>query len=105
MSHQGLEGWFPECLICGCGNLGAIVCLDPTCHELSIGRVIPPGADSPLRIRDSHHWKDCHFCLRCVRSDGGAFGTYALCSDCWNRFAQNKMLPPTSPRDLNTVAK
>ena len=27
MSHQGYEGWFPECLVCGCGNVGAIVCL------------------------------------------------------------------------------
>ena len=33
MSHQGYEGWFPECINCGFGNVGAVVCLDPTCHE------------------------------------------------------------------------
>jgi len=31
MSHQGMEGWYPECEECGCGNLGKVVCID--CHK------------------------------------------------------------------------
>jgi len=31
MSHQGEEGWYPECKDCGCGNLGEVVCID--CHN------------------------------------------------------------------------
>ncbi len=30
-------------------------------------------------------------------SDGGAFGSYALCTDCWNLFARQGLLPPSSP--------
>jgi hypothetical protein len=33
MSHQGYEGWFPECIVCHCPNVGRIVCLEPACHE------------------------------------------------------------------------
>ena len=29
MSHQGEVGWYPECDVCGCGNLGGeAACLD-----------------------------------------------------------------------------
>ena len=32
MSHQGMEGWYPECCECGCGNLGgSVVCKD--CYD------------------------------------------------------------------------
>ena len=33
MSHQGYEGWFPECIVCHCGNVGPVICLEPACHE------------------------------------------------------------------------
>ena len=33
MSHQGHEGWIPECIVCHCGDVGPVVCLDPTCRE------------------------------------------------------------------------
>lgn len=26
MSHQGEDGWYPECKVCDCGNLGNVVC-------------------------------------------------------------------------------
>ena len=28
MSHQGEDGWYPECEVYGCGNCGKMVCLD-----------------------------------------------------------------------------
>ena len=29
MSHQGEEGWYPECIVCNSGNLGSeVVCKD-----------------------------------------------------------------------------
>lgn len=32
MSHQGMDGWYPECKECGCGNLGSdVVCGE--CHK------------------------------------------------------------------------
>ena len=27
MSHQGEDGWYPECKKCGAGNLGDVVCV------------------------------------------------------------------------------
>jgi hypothetical protein len=98
MSLQSNEGWFPECLMCGCGNLSAVVCLDPTCHEAAAGSIVPSNADSVLYSRDGHYWKDCYFCSKLIRSDGGSFGTYALCADCWNACAKRKEIPPSSPR-------
>lgn len=100
MSHQGFEGWFPECLVCACGNVSAIVCLDPTCHEAAQGKILSSCADSPLYSRDGHYWKDCQFCERAVRSDPGCYGTYALCAGCWNAYAKRHQLPPSSPRQL-----
>ena len=34
MSHQGEDGWYPECEICGCGNLSKVVCKD--CYDKKI---------------------------------------------------------------------
>ena len=28
MSHQGEDGWYPECSECDMGNLGKVVCID-----------------------------------------------------------------------------
>ncbi len=74
MSNQGIEGWFPECLICGMGNVGPIVCLDPTCHEHSEGKVIVEPSEN-LEMDSSHWWKGCNLCDQRVRSDGGSWGT------------------------------
>ena len=64
MSHQGYEGWFPECILCHCGNVGPVVCLDPTCHEAYGVRSIKPKQawiagdlrDDTLLVREDGHW-------------------------------------------------
>ena len=96
MSHQGFEGWFPECLVCGCGNVGPVVCLDPTCHEHHGLRSII-ATDEHSVTRDGHHWKLCQLCERQCLSDPGAWGSFALCIECWNKFAQAEVFPPHSP--------
>jgi hypothetical protein len=96
MSHQGFEGWFPECLVCGCGNVGPILCLDPTCHERH-GLTTIDAKDERLVSHDGHHWKLCQFCDRGFLSDPGAWGSFGLCIECWNKFAAAGMFPPTSP--------
>src|SRR5262249_14251950 len=99
MSHQGCEGWFPECLVCGSGNLGPIVCLDPTCHEHAGLRTIK-ATDQRLVLRGGHWWKLCQLCERPVLSDAGAWGTFALCVGCWNTFALADVYPPPTPSQL-----
>ena len=107
MSHQGFPGWFPECIVCRMGNVGPVVCLDPTCHEaqplapivleatglhegdLSIG--------DTLQQADGHFWKSCQRCERHVLADPGAFGVYALCVACYNLYAGAHRQPPTTP--------
>jgi len=96
MSHQGYEGWFPECLVCGCRNVGPIVCLDPTCHERH-GLATITATDERFVSHDGHHWKLCQLCERRFLSDAGAWGSYALCVQCWNKFATAGVYPPTSP--------
>jgi hypothetical protein len=97
MKSQRHEGWFPECLVCGRGDVGAIVCLDPACHEAHLGEIV--GARRQRLIqRDGHWWKLCRFCSRPVLSDPGAWGSYALCTDCWNRLARARIAPPAFPR-------
>lgn len=109
MSHQGHEGWFPECIVCRSGNVGAIVCLDPTCHEAHGDEPIvrSPSAyvhgdlvvDEKLIEEGGHLWKCCQLCDRRVHADPGAFGSYALCVDCFNRYVAAKRSPPISPWD------
>jgi hypothetical protein len=99
VSHQGYEGWFPECLVCGGGNVGAVVCLNPTCHEAHEGQLIASATERLVQA-DSHWWKLCHWCDRPIRADGGAWGTYALCIECWNSHAAAGILPPASPGEL-----
>jgi hypothetical protein len=96
MSHQGYEGWFPECLVCGCGNVGPIVCLDPACHE-EHGLRIVAATDERLVAQDGHSWKLCQLCERRFISDAGAWGSFALCVACWNKFALAGVYLPTSP--------
>jgi hypothetical protein len=96
MSHQGYEGWFPECLVCGYGNVGPIVCLDPTCHE-RYGLHTVVATDERLVRYDGHYWKLCQLCERRCLSDPAAWGSFALCVECWNKFAEADVYPPTSP--------
>ena len=99
MSHQGREGWFPECLVCGMGNIGAIVCLDPACHERHDGSSVVPTGDK-LRQVDGFWWVGCQLCDRNFISEPASFGSYALCIDCFNAYMAARRNPPTSPRDL-----
>ncbi len=101
MSHQGYEGWFPECLVCGLGNVGPIVCLDPICHEHHGLRTIVANEER-LVAHDGHHWKRCQLCERRCLSDPAAWGSFALCVGCWNKFASADVYPPTSPSQLFT---
>lgn len=102
MSHQGNNGWFPECLVCGMGNVGAVVCLDPTCHEIYEAQGFQPLADTGEKLieEDGHWWQYCQLCDHRIRADGGAWGTYALCVGCFNTFARGAVLPPSSPSEL-----
>ncbi len=95
MSHQAYEGWFPECLVCGCGNVGPIVCLDPACHQRNGLRKVE-AIDQRLVTHDGHSWKLCQLCERRFLSDPAAWGSFALCVGCWNTFARAGIYPPTS---------
>ena len=99
MSHQWNDGWFPECFVCGVGNLNAVVCLNPLCHEKHQGEIIESERAKYLE-QDGHYWALCHWCDEKIRSDAASWGTFAICVDCWNDFAKKQMLPPSSPRDL-----
>ena len=106
MSHQGQQGWFPECIVCHLGNVGPVICLDPTCHE-KYGR--PEGLtnsldhyenlcrDEKLINEDGHWWKCCQLCDRRLLSDPGAFGSFAICVECFHKFASRGERAPTAP--------
>jgi hypothetical protein len=93
VSKPGEDGWFPICAACGLGNVHCVVCLDPTCHEKHQGKVIE-GAREKYLEEARHAWQLCQFCDNYVCSDGGAFGSYALCVECWNDYARKGELPP-----------
>jgi hypothetical protein len=106
MSHQGYEGWFPECIVCHCGHVGPVVCLDPTCHELhglravEVTKKVVAGdlvEDEQLVNADGHWWKSCQACGKRLLSDPGAFGSYAICVKCFNESVMKRELPPSSP--------
>jgi hypothetical protein len=108
MSHQGYEGWFPECVVCHCGNVGPVVCLDPTCHEahgLKTIELKPTkhiagnlAVDEGLIEEDGHWWKCCQLCGRRIHADPGAFGSYAICVECFNQCVSQGQEPPNTPR-------
>ena len=106
MSHQGHEGWFPECIVCHSGNVGPVVCLDPTCHESHGPNQVDPKKKyvagdltvDELMVNEDHHWwKCCQVCGRRIHADAGAFGSYAICVDCFNASIREGKSPPTSP--------
>lgn len=98
MSHYGIEGWFPECILCGCGNVGAVVCLNRQCHEQYIEGpreyTDEIFADDGLIEEDGHWWKCCRLCDTRIHADPFAFGSYALCVACWHQFAKLGQYPP-----------
>ena len=107
MSHQGYEGWFPECIACRMRNVGAVVCLDPTCHEaqginpieLKPTKYVDGNLtiDTKLVEENKHWWKCCQLCDRRIHADGGAFGSYAICVECFNSYVNRGEQPPTTP--------
>lgn len=98
MSHQGYEGWFPECLICGMGNLGGIVCLtaDGEVHGLTPIVAGRSGISDLVRDDASHRWKQCLLRDHRVLSDPFAWGSRAYCIGCWDHFTTQGMFPPTT---------
>jgi hypothetical protein len=105
MSHQGIEGWFPECIVCHMGNVGSVVCLDPTCHEDFIDgegeyNLDELSADQKLIEEDGHWWKCCQLSDRRIHADPGAFGSYAICFQCFDKYASRGEYPPTRPWKL-----
>jgi hypothetical protein len=96
MSHQGHEGWFPECLICGAGNLGGLVCLTPDVHALT--PIASGRARTAILVQDDdrHWWTQCLLCDHRMLSDPFAWGSVAYCVDCWNRFTSRGVFPPAS---------
>jgi hypothetical protein len=97
MSPQGCEGWFPECLACGMGNVGPVVCLDPTCYEqyeAEDGETLDEDTDERLIAQDGHWWKCCQLCDRRIHADPGAWGSFALCVGCFNAALRAGEMPP-----------
>jgi hypothetical protein len=105
MSHQAYEGWFPECISCGMGNVGAVVCLDPTCHEVNEYKLIELNRNQKLILENEHWWKCCQLCDRRIHADDGAWGTYAMCVECYNSYISRGIIPPTTFREVEVDKK
>ena len=75
MSHQGHHGWFPECLICGLGNLGAIVCVTPDFGDQhGLTPIVGPDLEISTLEQgsDGHWWKSCLLCDHLTLADARA---------------------------------
>jgi hypothetical protein len=99
VSHQWSPGWFPECLVCGMGNLGGIVCVTPDFdqqHGLTpiIGEMA--GTSALEHREDGHWWMGCLLCDQVTLADAEAWGSVAYCTGCWNHFTLRGLYPPTS---------
>lgn len=99
MSHQYHPFWFPECLLCGMGNLPAVVCLLNSCHEEhGLSTIVD---EQTLETEAAgHFWKGCQFCQRQMLADAAAWESTALCADCWNLYVIAERLPPTTARQV-----
>ena len=99
MSHQGYEGWFPECIVCNMGNVSGAICLDSTCHEMFYADSLeaPRVSEGDFLFRDNHHWKKCCCCDHLMLSDPGAWGSYCICISCFTVYFRARRLPPNSP--------
>ena len=97
----------PECIVCHCGNVGPVVCLDPICREAYGLKPIQVKAtelvhgdstvDERLILEEGHWWKCCQLCDRRIHADPGAFGSYAVCVECFNQYARRGEYPPFTP--------
>src|SRR3569832_1407244 len=98
MSHQGYEGWFPECIVCGMGNLSGVICLNPGCHErfYEESDEAPGVAGSGLQQRDGHCWEKCCCCSHLMLSDALAWGSLGICISCFTAYFRARRLPPYS---------
>jgi hypothetical protein len=95
MSHQYNPFWFPECFLCEMGNLPGAICLLHSCHERR--GLIRVDEDTDLEVvLDGHSWKGCQFCEQQMLADPGSWGSFALCTDCWNLYVEAERFPPTS---------
>jgi hypothetical protein len=104
MSHQWHEGWFPLCIACGANQLEGAVCLDPTCHEqhglkpIELKPSVYVRGDLVIDIKlieeNEHWWLCCQICDRRMQADGGAWGSYALCINCFNDYINRGKYPP-----------
>ena len=86
MSHQGYAGWFPECMVCGAGNLNRFVCITPFQLE-EHGLVEVDDGSSPEAESfeaDGHAWKRCALCSTVALADPFSWGSVGYCADCWN---------------------
>lgn len=98
MSHQGHQGWFPECLVCGMGNLGGIVCLSANQDVHGLTPIVGKrsGISGLTQDEAGHWWMQCLLCDRRVLSDALSWGSYAYCIGCWNHFTSRGLFPPAS---------
>ena len=86
MSSQYYEYWFPECVRCGCGNVGKVVCLDEACHARNKGKIIDNEmGDGELIESNGHYYKCCVWCRSQMNADPCAWESKAICSTCWNK--------------------
>ena len=116
MSHQGLEGWFPECINCGMGNHNAVICLCPDHTPADLPAKEARGQLSELVKVDGHWWKSCLLCGHGMLSGPGSWGVYAICLSCawlyrnadqdWPTDASPafpRIYPPDHPRGFGPV--
>ena len=98
MSHQGYEGWFPECFVCGMGNLTGVICLIPLQDEHHGLTPIRGKVSGPSEFvqENGHWWKGCLVCDTRTLSDPFSWGSLTYCIECWNGFVERGVYPPAS---------
>lgn len=92
MSNQNREGWFPECLICFLGNIGEHICLPcglkgEVDSEKLMAAQNQENYPEPY-LRGNHYYLNCFQCQRGTIADGGSYGVYAICLNCYPKFRE-----------------
>jgi len=89
MSSQTSVGWFPECHICGFGNIGTFCCLRPECLEAARNLPREQWFDvnvwrrtQPLQDKCGEWWSRCIICNKQVLASPEAWGSFACCFNC-----------------------